>query len=104
MNQRESSCSHPNLYNLEEKDQKQDEKNIKILIEERESLIKAKNLIEHLIKFIETILITYFKNTANYSHYININNLAGYGLKKASRRPEGRDVFVSCNFFYPKYT
>ena len=76
MNQRESSCSHPNLYNLEEKDQKQDEKNIKILIEERESLIKAKNLIEHLIKFIETILTTYFKHTANYYHYININNLA----------------------------
>ena len=76
MNQRESSCSYPNLYNLEEKDQKQDEKNIKILIEERESLIKAKNLIEHLIKFIETILTTYFKHTANYYHYININNLA----------------------------
>jgi hypothetical protein len=64
------------LYNLEEKDQKQDEKNIKILIKERENLIKAKNLIEHLIKFIETILTTYFKHTANYFHYININNLA----------------------------
>jgi hypothetical protein len=70
------SCSHPNLYNLEEKDQKQDEKNIKILIKERKNLIKAKNLIEHLIKFIETILTTYFKHTANYFHYININNLA----------------------------
>jgi hypothetical protein len=75
MNKRDS-CSHPNLYNLEEKDQKQDEENIKILIEERERLIKAKNLIEHLIKFIETILTTYFKHTANYFHYININNLA----------------------------
>jgi hypothetical protein len=75
MNERES-CSHPNLYNLEEKDQKQEEENIKILIEERENLIKVKNLIEHLIKFIETILTTYFKHTANYFHYININNLA----------------------------
>jgi len=67
------SCSHHNLYNLE---QKQNEENIKILIEERESLIKAKNLIEHLIKFIETILTIYFKHTANYFHYINISNLA----------------------------
>ena len=75
MNKRES-CSHPNLYNLEEKDQKQEEENIKILIEERENLIKVKNLIEHLIKFIETILTTYFKHAANYFHYININNLA----------------------------
>jgi hypothetical protein len=75
LNERES-CSHPNLYNLEEKDQKQEEENIKILIEERENLIKVKNLIEHLIKFIETILTTYFKHAANYFHYININNLA----------------------------
>ncbi len=60
------SCSFHNLFNL---DQKQNEENIKILIEERESLIKAKNLIEHLIKFIETILTTYFKHTANYFHY-----------------------------------
>ena len=68
-------CSAHNLYNLEKKEQKPDLENIRILIEERNNLIKAKNLIEHLIKFIETILTTYFKHSANYYHYININNL-----------------------------
>ena len=64
------------FHNLERLDQIPNEENIKILIKERDNLIRSKNLIEHLIKFIETILTTYVKHSSNYFHYININNLA----------------------------
>jgi hypothetical protein len=63
-------------HNLEKLDQMPDEEKIDILKKERENLIRQKNLIEHLIKFIETVLITYSKHASNYFHYININNLA----------------------------
>ena len=64
------------FHNLERLDQMPDEEKINILYEERENLIRQKNLIEHLIKFIETVLTTYSKHSTNYFHYININNLA----------------------------
>ena len=64
------------FHKLERLDQMPDKENIKILYEERENLIRQKNLIEHLIKFIETVLTTYIRHSSNYFHYININNLA----------------------------
>jgi len=52
------------------------DKNLNFLLEEREKLIKKRNLIDYLIKFIETLLITYDRHRSNYFHRININNFA----------------------------
>ena len=64
------------FHDIEDLEKSVDNDSINLLLEERKKLIKTKNLIEYLIKFIETLLMTYCEHGSNYFHRININNFA----------------------------
>ena len=55
---------------------KPNSKDIETLLNEKEILLKEKELIEYLIKLINTILQTYREHPNNYFHNINIDHLA----------------------------
>ena len=52
------------------------EKDIQTLLQERERLLKDKELLDHLIKLINTILQTFIYHPNNFLHITNINNMA----------------------------
>lgn len=93
-------CNEDDICNVHEIEELKcpNESDINILLNERENLLKKKELIEHLIKLINTLLETYIEHPGNFFHTININNMAEI-IKTNHRNKINREALLSkvCN-------